>query len=120
MNNLFVSLNLALTAAVSLIWDMKSIFLLVAGIIVCILWCCFIRNFKQLNREKFAIINTLENKLPAKPFNDEWKRLKKNKKYKNGTTLEFILPIMFIILYGIAILFIVRLKSNCGGILYDI
>lgn len=115
MNNLFVSLNLALTATVSIIWDIKSIFLLSAGIVICILWCLFISNFKQLNVEKYAVINNLENKLPAKPFNDEWQRLKNNKKYRNGTSLEFILPAMFIVLYAFAIIVIIDLKTKCGG-----
>lgn len=108
MNNLFVSLNLALITAVSVIWDIKSIVLLFAGIALCIMWCFFIRNFKQLNVEKYYVINKLENKLPAKPFNEEWQRLTNNKKYKNGTTLEFSLPVIFIILYLGAIIVIIK------------
>ena len=41
----------------------------------------------------------LERKLPARPFMDEWKRLQKNKKYKDSTVLEKALPSMFMILY---------------------
>ena len=108
MNNLFVSLNLALITAVSVIWDIRSVILLFAGIALCILWCLFIHNFKQLNVEKYYIINKLENRLPAKPFNDEWQRLTNNKKYKNGTTLELSLPIIFIILYVGAIIVIIK------------
>lgn len=108
MNNLFVSLNLALITAVSVIWDIRSVILLFAGIALCIIWCFFIHNFKQLNVEKYFVINKLENKLPAKPFNEEWQRLTKNKKYKNGTTLEFSLPIIFIILYLGAIIVIIK------------
>ena len=115
MNNLFVTLNLALIATVSFIWEIKSIFLLIAGLVICILWCFFIRNFKQLNTEKYAVINSIEKRLPAKPFNDEWKRLNSNKKYTNGTTLVFILPIMFILLYIAAIIAVLLLKVKCGG-----
>ena len=49
MNNLFVTLNLAILAAISFIWDAKTIVLLVAGITVCIVWILFIRNFRELN-----------------------------------------------------------------------
>lgn len=110
MNNIFVTLNLAIIAAVSLTWDIKSLFILVSGIVVCIIWMLFIRNYKLLNTEKFNVINQIENKLPVKPFNDEWEKLKNNKKYVDGTKLERILPIMFIALYVIVIGTIIVLK----------
>lgn len=76
MNNIFVTLNLAIIATVSITWDIKSLFILAAGIVVCIIWLLFIRNYKLLNTEKFNVINEIENKLPVKPFNDEWKNLR--------------------------------------------
>ena len=38
MNNIFITLNLAILAAVSLTWDIKSLFILVAGIVICSIW----------------------------------------------------------------------------------
>lgn len=84
MNNIFVTLNLAIVAAISINWDVKSLFILVAGIVVSVIWLLFIRNYKLLNTEKFNVINDIEKKLPVKPFNDEWKILEKNKKYQDG------------------------------------
>lgn len=84
MNNIFVTLNLAIVAAISINWDVKSLFILVVGIVVSVIWLLFIRNYKLLNTEKFNVINDIEKKLPVKPFNDEWKRLEKNKKYQDG------------------------------------
>lgn len=110
MNNIFVTLNLAIIAAVSIAWDVKSLFILTVGIVVCIIWILFIRNFKLLNTEKFNVINDIEKKLPVKPFNEELKKLKNNKRYKDGTKLEKALPIMFIILYVIAIIAIAAIK----------
>lgn len=115
MNNIFVTLNLAIIAAVSITWDIKSLFILIAGIVVCSIWLLFIRNYKLLNEEKFNVINTLEIKLPVKPFNDEWNKLKSNKKYKNSTKLEKALPIMFIVLYVIAIIAIIAIKFCTQG-----
>lgn len=115
MNNIFVTLNLAIIATVSITWDIKSLFILAAGIVVCIIWLLFIRNYKLLNTEKFNVINEIENKLPVKPFNDEWKKLKSNKKYKDGTKLENTLPLMFIVLYVIAIITIVTIKCCPQG-----
>lgn len=115
MNNIFVTLNLAIIAAVSITWDLKSLFILAAGIVICIIWILFIRNYKLLNTEKFNVINDIEKKLPVKPFNDEWKKLKSNKKYRDSTKLENTLPIMFIVLYVIAIAAIVAIKCYTQG-----
>lgn len=115
MNNIFVTLNLAIIAAVSITWELKSLFILAAGIVVCTIWILFIRNYKLLNTEKFNVINDIEKKLPVKPFNDEWKKLKSNKKYRDSTKLENTLPIMFIVLYVIAIAAIVAIKCYTQG-----
>ena len=112
MNNIFVTINLAILATLSFSWDIKAIMILVAGTAICILWSLFIRNFKMLNAEKFKVINELEESLPATPFKEEWECLQKNKRYKDGTVLEMILPIMFMILYIIAISVIVILQIN--------
>lgn len=106
MNNLFVTLNLAIVAAISFMWDTKTIFLLIAGIIVCIVWILFIQNFRELNKAKFEVINKIEARLPIKAFDDEWKYLKKSKKYIEGTKLEKVMPFAFGILY-IGIFFLI-------------
>ena len=117
MNNIFVTLNLAIIAAVSITWDLKSLFILAAGIVVPTIWILFIRNYKFLNTEKINVINDIEKKLPVKPFNDEWKKLKSNKKYRDSTKLENTLPIiiMFIVLYVISIAAIVGIKCYTQG-----
>ena len=113
MNNIFITLNLAILAAVSITWDVKSISILTAGIVICFLWILFIRNYKLLNTAKFEVINKMESKLPIAPLKDEWEILKKNKKYRDTTKLEKWLPITFIILYLVMIITIVTLKITC-------
>lgn len=110
MNNIFVTLNLAIVAAVSFVWSLKSLFLLAAGLVVCVIWMLFIRNFKLLNDAKFQVINQLEEKLPFSPFADEWKELKSCRKYREGTKLEKSLPLTFIILYVAAIILVIITK----------
>ena len=100
MNNLFATLNLAIIAAISYMWDIKTVGLLIAGIAVCIVWMLFIRNFRELNRAKFEVINAIEQQLPVKAFCNEWQYLKKAQKYIEGTKLEKSLPISFVALYG--------------------
>ena len=99
MNNLFASLNLAILAAISFTWNMKSLVLLVAGTVLCIVWIIFIKNYKLLNQEKFNVINSLECSLERQSLNDEWEALKKCEKYKDATWLERIMPIAFVLIY---------------------
>jgi Ca2+/Na+ antiporter len=113
MNNLFVTVNLALVAAVSFLWDVKTIALLLAGITVCVVWVIFINNFKHLNTAKFAVINEIEKKLPVAAFQQEWNILREEKKYKDGTWLEKVLPFAFGLLY-VAML-VILIFSNIGG-----
>lgn len=110
MNNIFITLNLAIITAVSVTWELKSLLVLTAGIVTCILWHFFIRNYKALNTEKFNVINALEEKLPVKPFQDEWDKLKRNERYMDGTKLEMVLPIAFSIIYIVAIILILAQK----------
>lgn len=114
MNNIFMTVNLAIMAALSIVWDIKSILLLTSGMVVCILWLFFIRNYKQLNSAKFEIINKIENDLSFQPFKEEWVILKTNKSYINGTTLEKSLPTMFIVLYIVAIIITITIKLQTG------
>lgn len=115
MNNIFITLNLAILAAVSLTWDIKSVFILIAGIVICCIWIFFIKNYKLLNAAKFDVINKIEGKLPVAPFKDEWEILKENKKYKDTTKLEKWLPIIFILLYVVMVIAIIIIKTTCQG-----
>ena len=99
MNNLFATLNIALIAATSIVWDLKSIIMAAGCVILCSVWLAFVKYFRQLNEAKFKVINYLEKKLPEQPFADEWAILKKQKKRMEGTKLERVLPIAFIMLY---------------------
>lgn len=110
MNNIFMSLNIAIIAAVAFVWDLKSLLIMFAGIIVCILWIYLIRNYKLLNTAKFEIINSIEEKLPSAPFQSEWDILKKNEKYYDSTKLEKILPYTFMGLYTVATIVMIIMK----------
>lgn len=109
MNNIFVTLNLAIIATSTFAWSVKSVFVLfflIVGVALCFLWTKLIKNYKLLNAEKFNIILALEKQLPAQPFFDEWEHLKSNKKYNEFTKLEKALPLIFIGVYILALAFI--------------
>lgn len=110
MNNLFVTLNIAVIAAVSWMWDVKTVFLCVAGLVICVVWLLYINNFKRLNTAKFRVIYDLEERLGVTPFKDEWDILKKTKRYLEGTKLERILPITFAL--GYAVVFVILICTK--------
>lgn len=110
MNNLFVTLNIAVIAAVSWMWDVKTVFLCVAGLVICVVWLLYINNFKRLNTAKFRVIYDLEERLGVTPFKDEWDILKKTKRYLEGTKLERILPIAFA--FGYAVVFVILICTK--------
>ena len=110
MNNLFATLNIAVIAAVSWMWDVKTVFLCVAGLVICVVWLLYINNFKRLNTAKFRVIYDLEERLGVTPFKDEWDILKKTKRYLEGTKLERILPIAFAL--GYAVVFVILICTK--------
>lgn len=112
MNNLFITINLAVIAAISYVWEIQTIALCIAGIILCIIWMAFIYNFKQLNTVKFDVINKMEKDLPIQAFNDEWESLKKNKHYFYGSTLEIALAVVFLIGYTALVIILAITGGN--------
>lgn len=112
MNNLFVTLNIAVIAAVSWMWDVKTVFLCAAGLVICVVWLLYINNFKRLNTAKFRVIYDLEERLGVTPFKDEWDILKKTKRYLEGTKLERILPIAFALGYAVVFVILICTKYD--------
>jgi hypothetical protein len=99
MNNLFVTLHLALVTTVAVIWDSKAYPLLGLGCVLCLLWFLSIGNYRKLNQAKYDVICEIEKQLPTQPFNDEWINIKKAKFYIEGTHLEKCMPIIFSLSY---------------------
>ena len=106
LNNLFVTLNMAILTAISIIWDLKSLIISLLGVLLCFAWIFLLRNFRILNSEKFKVINDIENKLPEKPFIKEWELLK-DRKYIDGTILEYFIPSIFIVSYIVLIIILI-------------
>ena len=102
-NNIFITINAALLAVISFSLDYESIALSIVGIAVCIVWLNSIESYKKLSSVKYDIINEIELQLPLKPFTYEWERLS-NENYLKLTKIEKALPILFVVLYSIAIL----------------
>ena len=117
MNNWFITLNAAIASFVPSDLSSKSFSSLIVGICLCYLWNRIIENYKVLNESKFFIINELEKKLPVRPFTQEWDIIQEKKKrrmYKDSTTFEKWLPIVFGIIYivNFSVIVVNNLSSN--------
>ena len=99
INNIFVSLNTAIIAAICLLWDGKIILLTSAGIIMAVIWCLSIRYYRQVSKAKYDVILDLEKKLPYQPLHTEWDLCNQRNLFIEGTKIEIILPIIFILFY---------------------
>ena len=104
-NSIFITVNTALFAVVTFSLDYKSMLLSMIGISICILWLKLLENYKQLNEVKYEIINEIEDMLPLAPLKTEWNRLRCQGKYTGLTKIEKALPVVFIVLYGMAMLY---------------
>jgi len=73
-----------------------------AGILLCSVWILLVRSYRQLNTAKYDLVCSMETRLPAAPYKAEWQMLrggKKSKEYRPLTTVEVVIPFVFIILY---------------------
>ena len=116
-NNFFLSINTGLLAAFGLLMQLEtisfssnSIWILggsAAGILFSYSWFRTVKSYKQLSTVKWNIILKLEQILPLKIHEVEWKLLgegKDSSKYKQLTAVESIIPFIFIAIYALLIL----------------
>lgn len=115
VNTFFLSVNALLLSAIGTIAKevvttritiIGIIAISIAGILLCVGWRRLVHSYRQLNAGKFDVINLLEEHLPVSLFEAEWEALGRGndpKKYIPFTKTEATIPIVFIILYLIAI-----------------
>lgn len=105
-NAFFLTVNTALLAFVSsgslnVLWLVA-----LAGIALSATWWVLLKSYRDLNGAKFHVITEMENKLDAKIFNEEWKRLKEKRpkglrgRYAEFSTVERFVPLIFAALYA--------------------
>ncbi|WP_456298890.1 RipA family octameric membrane protein [Amycolatopsis mongoliensis] len=91
----------------------NSLVVSVAGIALSGSWWLQLRSYRDLNRAKFEVINSIESNLPVQIFSEEWKSLKKDPvarwrgRYAELGTIERSVPFVFATLY--VLLFLARL-----------
>ncbi len=85
------------------------------GIATAATWFLQLRSYRDLNRAKFAVINSLEEQLPVAIFTDEWASLERDpvagwrKRYAELGTIERVVPAFFVILNGILAVYVAKL-----------
>ena len=110
-NNYFVSINTVLFTISGYLsfknQELWTILISVVGILISFVWYTIIQSYKNLNSGKFKVIHELENHLPAKLFDYEWRFLGRGatKKYKKLTLIERNIPLIFGFLYIVVIIF---------------
>lgn len=82
--------------------------LAVAGLVVAVAWWLSLRSYRMLNGAKFAVINEMEEHLPASPYKDEWAILKRadgplHKRYAALSFVEQTVPVAFATLNSVLI-----------------
>lgn len=111
-NTLFLTLNTALLAAMSVIVskNVNLLFFIIvgfAGLANCYFWRQLIVSYKQMNSGKFQVIHEIEAMLPLQVYKTEWIALgegKNHKKYNPFTHIEQNVPFIFMMLYFLMIL----------------
>ena len=116
VNTFFLSVNTLAVSAVGLMAKevqtsplvaIGVVAISIAAIVLCVAWKTLVRSYAQLNRGKFAVIDRLEDRLPAALFRAEWAALgagKDPKSYKPFTHTEAVVSNIFMVIYGSAAL----------------
>ena len=126
VNTFFLSANTLALSAIGLIVNeaegsplvaIAIAAIAVAAIVLCVAWKTLVRSYAQLNRGKFAVIDRLEERLPAAVFRAEWAALSAGRDplvYKPFTSTEVFVSNTFIAIYGsAAVLTVGWLVASC-------
>lgn len=91
-NNFFLSVNGFLISIIGILpqlnvvpLEFSMIWLIgisAVGILFSVAWIILIQSYKKLNAAKYTIVGLMEKRLPAAPFDVEWKYLTADKKKK--------------------------------------
>jgi hypothetical protein len=116
-NNYFITINTALISLIGLFCQLKitenicliKSLIAIVGVVICAIFWCLIRSYKQLNTAKFKVLHEIENKLPLALYQYEWVILGEGKNkniYYPFSHIELFIPWVFGILYVVIGIFI--------------
>lgn len=104
-NTFFLGLNTAVLTVIGVLWRDKPVgppTLLAAPLllllVLCLAWFLLVRSYRQLNSAKYAVIQALEQRLPASPYRREWSALGEGARratYWQLSKVEQWIPVIF-------------------------
>jgi hypothetical protein len=81
-----------------------------AGVLLSLTWFLQLRSYRQLNTAKYAVITSMEPKLPVDIFDQEWSILKKEapqawrERYTELGYVERLVPVAFGIVFAVLLI----------------
>lgn len=116
-NSFFLSIDTAIVAAIGYLMIEKHalpfkdlvFFLPIFGGIISYVWYRLVRSYRDLNGGKFKVVHCLEQLLPVRPYDAEWKALgegKDRKLYFPFTHIEMSLPWAFVFAFALILILI--------------
>ena len=76
------------------------------GILVCIVWVMHMQSFGAIYRAKFDVLRAIETKYDLfHIFDEEWKLLSANPRFKLLTFIDSIFPVLFLLVF-VALLYL--------------
>ena len=100
----FITAQSALIALVAVVskdrWALAA-----PGLVLAATWWLLLRSYRRLNTEKYKVIQEMEKRLPASPFQDEWDALKPQgggrwrDRYVELGILERVVPGVFAVIF---------------------
>lgn len=76
-----------------------------AGFTISLGWIALIHSYRALNRAKFDVIIEIEQTLPVRLFDAEWRTLKAQRTL-SLTSIEQLVPLVFLIIYAALLLLV--------------
>jgi hypothetical protein len=131
-NSFFLTLNTALAAVVGIVSAARTpppgnalplfdafglLATSAAGIVLALVWWLLLRYYRRLNAAKFQVIHKIEERLPARPYTDEWAILRPPPEagggdysrfrrlwrravtHREATVVEQVVPFVFVGIY---------------------
>lgn len=131
-NSFFLTLNTGLAAVVGVVSSARKtpphgdvpvfdgfglVIAAIAGVVLAVVWWLLLRYYRRLNSAKFQVINAMEERLPTKPYSDEWAILhpapadegakssrwtrwwRREVKHREATIVEQVIPFVFMGIY---------------------
>jgi hypothetical protein len=104
VSSYFITAQSALIALVAVVskdrWALAA-----PGLVLAATWWLLLRSYRRLNTEKYKVIQEMEKRLPASPFQGEWDALKPQgggrwrDRYVELGILERVVPAVFAVIF---------------------